>query len=701
MSGRGQHFIPQHFQKPFVVSKEKDQIWMYRRGAKKALLLSRADAGKQRDFYSSPSFDELPTLDDLITEYEQTIFPKVDALRALPVGLDVASDVAAEVVVHFSIRSQHLRNSISELWSNLSTGVQKLALDPKALLGSRRLPAHRPPAKIADALREQIISHDLPNLTEVSAETLVRLSYIGVREQLDLLTRDARDSIASSFAELGEKAKGRTREAHQDILRSSLAPPKRVAQMNEFTWGIAAYDGSAAIIPDCVCVALTTAGEWRPFLLAEDVTVVVMPLTPKTLLVGRKSHEQAIDLTVFNSAAANACFEFYLSKEEGLELIVEGQVGQSVRNFIERMTSEKILEAIDDFLATEISAQSLQLSQIESESQVPDDFSFSVRFYDFRNEAALEKVAERLKALLDPALIGNAGYLLDGFTFANEYEDALNDLDRGFSPSGPLKSTKSPMGVGVAMPVTVKRDEVLKTHFVLRGFIASYLTSDDEEEVATANSLLRSLIGGLVLDKLERSRFSRWMLQSIATPLEDALYGHARGVFDTYFKARCSAQSLNDVNGHLDSIVEHLSAMISSSVDQRRSYRVNGDLDAFSSFVFEHTNIILGRIAHVLGGYAGIASKAEVPVALNELMMQFGMTEWLRLFADDLCAFYEGLDGWRDFEEIFFINRHFERWLLFFGLIVEDRVDGLYIHVPLGSDADYLSQLQIDKGPEV
>lgn len=70
------------------------------------------------------------------------------------------------------------------------------------------------------------------------------------------------------------------------------------------------------------------------------------------------------------------------------------------------------------------------------------------------------------------------------------------------------------------------------------------------------------------------------------------------------------------------------------------------------------------------------------------------MTDWLKLFANDLSYFYENLGEWSDFEEIFFVNRHFERWLIVLGIVMQDNGDGqFYAHVPLASDAEYLSQI--------
>ena len=71
MAGRKQHFIPQHYQRPFAIKGSDERIWTYRKGKSKPIPTSIADTAAQRDFYSEPSTGDIPTLDDLITVYEQ------------------------------------------------------------------------------------------------------------------------------------------------------------------------------------------------------------------------------------------------------------------------------------------------------------------------------------------------------------------------------------------------------------------------------------------------------------------------------------------------------------------------------------------------------------------------------------------------------------------------------------------------------
>lgn len=68
MAGKKQHFIPQHFLKPFTIPGSGDHLWMFRRSKSYGIKVARKNAAAQEYFYSKPSDDGSPTLDDLVTD---------------------------------------------------------------------------------------------------------------------------------------------------------------------------------------------------------------------------------------------------------------------------------------------------------------------------------------------------------------------------------------------------------------------------------------------------------------------------------------------------------------------------------------------------------------------------------------------------------------------------------------------------------
>ncbi len=110
MAGRKQHFIPRHFLKEFVVPDGSDKLWMYRRGLPKPVPVSRDDAAATRDFYSKPAETDAPTLDDLITEYENELKFHVEKVRSIRPGEGVPSHPISETIAHlFTIQKKSSR----------------------------------------------------------------------------------------------------------------------------------------------------------------------------------------------------------------------------------------------------------------------------------------------------------------------------------------------------------------------------------------------------------------------------------------------------------------------------------------------------------------------------------------------------------------------------------------------------------------
>ena len=129
MAGKKQHFIPRHFLKPFVAPGGGDHLWVYRKGHMSPIRVARRDAAAQNCFYSKPSVDRSPTLDEMVTDYETNLHRKVDSIRRLELGDAIDSQVIAEVVTHLAVRSSHLRGTVSEAIVTIVNALQNLVDD--------------------------------------------------------------------------------------------------------------------------------------------------------------------------------------------------------------------------------------------------------------------------------------------------------------------------------------------------------------------------------------------------------------------------------------------------------------------------------------------------------------------------------------------------------------------------------------------
>ena len=144
MAGKKQHFIPQHFQKPFVIPGGSDQLWMFRIGNSFGVKVARKKAAAQEYFYSKPSIDGSLTLDDLVTEYESELHTTVDKIRVLKIGSEIDNREISRVVAHLSLRSSHMRGVMRESVLTAVSSMQRLMRDELANSLIKLSPGHSP-----------------------------------------------------------------------------------------------------------------------------------------------------------------------------------------------------------------------------------------------------------------------------------------------------------------------------------------------------------------------------------------------------------------------------------------------------------------------------------------------------------------------------------------------------------------------------
>ena len=170
MAGKRQHYLPRLLQRGFLAetSDEAERTWLHRRDTT-ARLVGISDIGVSPWFYSRKSTDGSPTLDDAITEYERDLGRQVRKLREAPPRAPIDASLAAETVIHLTMRTQHLRSVIGSGVTSIVGEVEALCTDP-ARLG--RMIGLTGPA-MADAVNEGIRrnkrSFNLLNLDTLSS----------------------------------------------------------------------------------------------------------------------------------------------------------------------------------------------------------------------------------------------------------------------------------------------------------------------------------------------------------------------------------------------------------------------------------------------------------------------------------------------------------------------------------------------------
>lgn len=684
MTGRKQHFIPRHFLKEFVIPDGSDKHWMYRRGLPNPVPVSRNDAAATRDFYSKPAAKGVPTLDDLITEYEEELKLHVEDARAVPMGKTLPAHQISEIVAHLTMRAAYLREFIEAGASDLVSSIDTLIHRPSEIIECMELPKHRAPSKFEAMAIEQFEKHLLSSLTNVTPKAIVRLLYQAIREDYDLLQKAASKEFAAFLERFQGELQTMPQSVHIQVLGENLVPAPRKAMLEEFQWRVVDFPSMDAVLPDCVAIAEDAEG-WGPYILADNksMTRVVIPLTSSKLAVGSAAADWEEIIEIYNQAARESCFTFYLSnrREEMTETNL-AELGGPARAKIEGITSSALRGAVEEFVGDGPNAAQEEMQPVTwTDLSAGDGFSYSVSFKDFGDETYARRVAERLNEVVK--VFG--GHLpihrLDGITFAIDYAAALQELDRGLGVDRGIDPSAGANPNGVAMPLAVRRDDGIKTHVVLRGYLAEHLISEDATQRGEAISVICYCLGTVAFNALVEGKFPGTLLSPCSDPYEGWLYQHNDTIPATYFSTRLVGTNMEMLEFYSEQAHLQLKQMISGTENAHAQYHEDGDHERFFEICASHVSGFMTAMARFLAARASMIGPHRPNGLLDRALAQLELLKWSKLFEKDLAAFDRRLEDWTNLDELFFLNRHFERLLFEVGVLPDQMRNGsLYVH---------------------
>ncbi|EJN10130.1 hypothetical protein [Herbaspirillum sp. YR522] len=255
---------------------------------------------------------------------------------------------------------------------------------------------------------------------------------------------------------------------------------------------------------------------------------------------------------------------------------------------------------------------------------------------------------------------------LDGVTVAEDYAQALAELDRGYESSHTLTPSEGAV-VGVAMTPSVLRDDVLKCHIV---FNARYLWPLKDTSDPTALQLplhivahecahvevtgkFEAAIPGLLL----RSRFTNLWERARS----DVIFA----CWDEYaVTLLCAGIGADPTESYEETLITNMGIVRQEANEAIKAYRLHSDLDQVYREVYRTYANLLKYASYYLGNLAGRDTELSVRPnfeatlaghwfeeyfhrldnACKAIMAQYGMWQDLSLFevvadiADDMVA---------------------------------------------------------------
>lgn len=267
-------------------------------------------------------------------------------------------------------------------------------------------------------------------------------------------------------------------------------------------------------------------------------------------------------------------------------------------------------------------------------STAPTAFTLSVSG-KFDSEEQAQMLANNVYAAI--RILGSYIDLerLDGVTIADDYDGALKQLDRGFTPSRPLTRSNSERITGVAMSPAVKRDGAVKAHLLFAAWaIRSLLNSDDQEAASDAIYTIAHECGHVEDLKLRDEAFPGLILSSHYVRYDEAAVGPvADTVWEEYAACRISAPfaKAKQVSFYETGLRSALDGARDRSNAAIREYRLHRDLNRGVSEAGEHICEPLRMFGYLLGTLDG--HEATIEEAAPDAVAAIAGGPYAELFA--------------------------------------------------------------------
>ncbi|MDE3001306.1 MAG: DUF4238 domain-containing protein [Gemmatimonadota bacterium] len=687
-SGPNQHYIPRFVQKPFGIPPKRNQIWYFERGSSpQERAIKRT--GSQSHFYSGAAETGNSTLDDEITKAESQLSSVLRTIRSVPIGDTVEPAGAAAIVAHLAPRTAHLRDSLKHGLAQVVDGAAASFTDTGNVRASVGLDQPIP----NDRFREYVLSDlkDLPELSELNlpAHVRERVAFYISKENADEFLDNFTSLFRLVLNGLLSRSDMLVRDSHNKGLKEIFKSNHREIFLRTLDWTIKSAPTVGAILPDCVVIAINKEAEIAPLMLAghDDISAVVMPVSPGKLLVGITDGCALPRSFNYNAEAARASYSFFLSSRNNAEILSLCPVIAERSIFV---LDEEVTSGIQD-----VFPQSLP-SRLEDDLVKPgptyrpidpdlSKFQSNPSFDGGEDRKAIQGQIKQLRTIESALSRALPLSRLDGITFVGDLPAVLRNLDRDFDNAPPIESDSREFGMRAAQMLRVVQSGKIKGHILMSSAVARALKSSDGAEkefgiytvvrelalVATIEYVEFALPGAL-LSPIE-GELDPWLYRNV----DAALHGYVA----SYIAARyIDEQEMVEAKRHL--LADCINRMRIDVLSERLSYRDHGDLEELLNVTLPAIRYVLLFAADLLGHNAvsGRSAFRETDELHNSLE-EAGLTNWLEAYRVDLMKFHKQLGRWGSFDEFLSFNVHVERLLWQFGMFPWEKPEGIWVEV--------------------
>ena len=347
-SGRNQHFIPSFLQRAFGIPPRRREIWRFSLdGPPEQRLIKRT--GSDYYFYSRPSADGQPTLDDTITNIESDLSQALRDLRSGMLGELIDADKAAAIVSHMLGRTAHFRSAFQIGYARLLERFQTELCQPANVERMLGLDSNAPTKRFRELLNSELALWPELAMLHIPQQEFERAAFAALKENSAAVLGRGRELFSAVVDDLRSRLGELVRDGHNKALGQAVESNAYKDLLGAFEWTLETAPGSGAILPDCIVIAFGEDGRASTplFVGGEALQAVVMAVSTDRLLVGRKPGFELPGDFKYNVEAAGLSHSYFLASLNDAETSgLHGMIGGAFRAMLDENIKAAFAEAL-------------------------------------------------------------------------------------------------------------------------------------------------------------------------------------------------------------------------------------------------------------------------------------------------------------------------------------------------------------------
>ena len=316
MAGRKQHYIPQFVLKGFAKKGTGKKLQAYVFKKDQPFYIAAVDGiAAQRDFYSTPSKDGSPTLDDEITSYEGQLSTALHQMRDAEVNIAAPSKSAARFIAHTAVRTAHFRDTFANLVEILIVEITEKFEDPKWVRARIGLDKFKENSLFYTSISETLHQRNVP---AISQKGLIEIFFDEANQRFP----EFHSSMLENVRKIRENIfdiKSTIVESHNKSLSRASEPNRRIEKLESFEWKIYRSKKIEFVLPDCIAITISENGSASPYMwqdiFDDDLPyAIIAPLSRNCILFGY--HKFIPKFENLNAHLASCSEGFFVSSDQ-------------------------------------------------------------------------------------------------------------------------------------------------------------------------------------------------------------------------------------------------------------------------------------------------------------------------------------------------------------------------------------------------